>query len=460
MAFEQVTALGELTVRWTGADSGDLAISDEFDSSTDETPTRLPTRPPTRTPPYDRTRAAAPERRGPCSAAAISGALEALLLLADEPMSELTLAEAVGAPEAVTVEALEALATFYDETGRGFELRRRVGGGWRYWTRVEHADVIAAHVVAGQSARLSQAALETLAVIAYQQPVSRGRVAADPRGERRRRDPDAARPRPGRGGGPRRRHRRGRLRAPPGSSWRRWAWSASTTCPPLAPHLPEVDELEAELSALAAPVAERAEPSPSQPRPSHGPTGQRPQPDRRRPAHRAGRGGEGMSPRKQGGERRRGAGGPAAAEGAGPGGSRLAPGVGDHDRPGTGRGERARRHRAGPPRRPRARRDPRRRLPHPAAPAAPLHRAQQAARRRLHAARPRGPADARGRRRRVRGEPRAAQGAAVPRRPARHRHRGPDHPHQRRRLRPQAVAPELRDRQDLPRRGRGHRQRP
>src|SRR3954463_8945784 len=107
----------------------------------------------------------------------VSGALEALLLLADEPMSELALAEAVRAPESVVVEALEGLATFYDETGRGFELRR-VGGGWRYWARVEHADLIAVHVVAGQSGRLSQAALETLAVIAYQQPVSRGRVAA------------------------------------------------------------------------------------------------------------------------------------------------------------------------------------------------------------------------------------------------------------------------------------------
>jgi segregation and condensation protein B len=111
------------------------------------------------------------------SSSAISGALEALLLLADEPLSELTLAEAVGAPEVVTLEALEALATFYDETGRGFELRE-LGGGWRYYTREEHADVVSRFVLEGQQSRLSQAALETLAVVAYSQPISRARISA------------------------------------------------------------------------------------------------------------------------------------------------------------------------------------------------------------------------------------------------------------------------------------------
>jgi segregation and condensation protein B len=184
----------------------------------------------------------------------VSGALEALLLLADEPMSELALAEAVRAPESVVVEALEGLATFYDETGRGFELRR-VGGGWRYWTRVEHADVIAAHVVAGQSGRLSQAALETLAVIAYQQPVSRGRVAAIrgvnvdgvirtllARGlvEEAGHDPDTG----------------AAVFATTGQFLEKMGLDSLEDLPPLAPHLPEVEELEAELAALAAPVAE------------------------------------------------------------------------------------------------------------------------------------------------------------------------------------------------------------
>jgi segregation and condensation protein B len=111
------------------------------------------------------------------TATEISGALEALLLLAEEPRRTDELAAAVGAPEAVVGEALAALVAFYDETGRGFELRQ-VGGGWRYYTREEHAELITASVLEGQQSRLSQAALETLAVIAYTQPISRGRVSA------------------------------------------------------------------------------------------------------------------------------------------------------------------------------------------------------------------------------------------------------------------------------------------
>ncbi len=107
----------------------------------------------------------------------IGGALEALLLLAEEPLRVAELAVAVGEPEAVVEDALGELVAFYDETGRGFELRQ-VGGGWRYYTREEHAELVAAYVLEGQQARLSQAALETLAVIAYTQPISRGRVSA------------------------------------------------------------------------------------------------------------------------------------------------------------------------------------------------------------------------------------------------------------------------------------------
>ena len=97
--------------------------------------------------------------------------------MATEPMPTTELAQAVRAPVAVVEEALGWLVRFYDETGRGFELRN-VGGGWRYWTRAEHADLIGAWLVEGQQARLSQAALETLAVVAYLQPISRGRVSA------------------------------------------------------------------------------------------------------------------------------------------------------------------------------------------------------------------------------------------------------------------------------------------
>ena len=67
--------------------------------------------------------------------------LEALLLLANEPVAEVDLAEALDVPTATVEDALAELVAFYDETGRGFELRR-LGGGWRYYTREEHAELI------------------------------------------------------------------------------------------------------------------------------------------------------------------------------------------------------------------------------------------------------------------------------------------------------------------------------
>jgi segregation and condensation protein B len=111
------------------------------------------------------------------SAADVSGPIEALLLLAEEPMSVELLAEAVDVPRPVVEECLAELVAFYDETGRGFELRE-LGGGWRYYTREEHADMVSRFVLDGQQSRLSQAALETLAVVAYQQPISRARISA------------------------------------------------------------------------------------------------------------------------------------------------------------------------------------------------------------------------------------------------------------------------------------------
>ena len=111
------------------------------------------------------------------SAQDISGAVEALLMLAEEPLSEDTLAEAVDVPRSLIGECLAELVAFYDETGRGFELRQ-LGGGWRYYTREEHADLVARYVLEPQQSRLSQAALETLAVVAYSQPISRARISA------------------------------------------------------------------------------------------------------------------------------------------------------------------------------------------------------------------------------------------------------------------------------------------
>ena len=104
-------------------------------------------------------------------------ALEALLMVADQPLDVATLASAAGHPAGEVEQALTSLATEYDEQGRGFELRN-VAGGWRFYTREEFAPVVEAFVLEGQQARLTQAALETLAVVAYKQPVSRARVSA------------------------------------------------------------------------------------------------------------------------------------------------------------------------------------------------------------------------------------------------------------------------------------------
>lgn len=104
-------------------------------------------------------------------------ALEAVLMVADQPLDEAVLATAVGHPMTEVRNALTDLAGEYDEQDRGFELRN-VGGGWRYYTREAYAAVVEGFVLEGQQARLTQAALETLAVVAYQQPVTRARVSA------------------------------------------------------------------------------------------------------------------------------------------------------------------------------------------------------------------------------------------------------------------------------------------
>ncbi|WP_051485575.1 SMC-Scp complex subunit ScpB [Nocardioides sp. J54] len=113
----------------------------------------------------------------PVPVAELRPSLEAVLMVADQPLDEIALATAVGYPAPEVRDALAALAAEYDEQGRGFELRN-VAGGWRYYTRDEYASVVEGFVLEGQQARLTQAALETLAVVAYQQPVSRARVSA------------------------------------------------------------------------------------------------------------------------------------------------------------------------------------------------------------------------------------------------------------------------------------------
>ncbi|MFT3798714.1 SMC-Scp complex subunit ScpB [Microbacterium sp.] len=107
--------------------------------------------------------------------------LEAILLVVDEPQSLVALAAAVGSPVPAVRQAVEGLVADYDGEAagprRGFELRE-VGGGWRLYVREEHDDVVSEFVNAQAPTRLSQAALETLAVIAYKQPVTRSQVAS------------------------------------------------------------------------------------------------------------------------------------------------------------------------------------------------------------------------------------------------------------------------------------------
>jgi segregation and condensation protein B len=107
----------------------------------------------------------------------LPAALEAILMVVDEPVSEVLLAQVTERPTDEVVAALRDLASDYDDAGRGFELRQ-VAGGWRFYTRAACAPYVERFVLDGQQARLTNAALETLAVVAYRQPVSRARVSA------------------------------------------------------------------------------------------------------------------------------------------------------------------------------------------------------------------------------------------------------------------------------------------
>jgi segregation and condensation protein B len=107
----------------------------------------------------------------------LRASLEAIMLVADEPVSEVLIAQVLERPRAEVAEALRELADSYTAEQRGFDLRE-VAGGWRFYTREECAAVVERFVSDGQEVRLTQAALETLAVVAYRQPVSRARVSA------------------------------------------------------------------------------------------------------------------------------------------------------------------------------------------------------------------------------------------------------------------------------------------
>jgi segregation and condensation protein B len=103
--------------------------------------------------------------------------LEAILLVADEPVPVVVLAQVLERPRNEVTAELKDLAEEYATQDRGFDLRE-IAGGWRFYTREDCAPLVERFVSDGQEVRLTQAALETLAVVAYRQPVSRARVSA------------------------------------------------------------------------------------------------------------------------------------------------------------------------------------------------------------------------------------------------------------------------------------------
>lgn len=107
----------------------------------------------------------------------LRAALEAVLMVVDAPVTDVDLADGLGVPVIAVQAELVSLARSYRDQRRGFELRA-VAGGWRIWSRPDAAALVARFTGEATSARLSRAALETLAVIAYTQPVTRARIAA------------------------------------------------------------------------------------------------------------------------------------------------------------------------------------------------------------------------------------------------------------------------------------------
>ena len=107
----------------------------------------------------------------------LKGMLEALLLVSDDSVPATELAKVTGAAPGEVAQALAELSCEYKDANRGFQLRE-VAGGWRLFTHPAYYDQVADYVVSWDKRKLSQAALETLAVIAYHQPVTREGVRA------------------------------------------------------------------------------------------------------------------------------------------------------------------------------------------------------------------------------------------------------------------------------------------
>jgi segregation and condensation protein B len=146
------------------AASDQVAAQDEPDAAQDE-------------PDAYRMRRGVTESAGPVPDDDLRSAVEAILLVVDTPVAEVTLAQVLERPTGDVTAALTELAEEYSAQSRGMDLRR-AAGGWRLYTRSEYAPYVERFVLDGQQARLTQAALETLSVVAYRQPVTRSRISA------------------------------------------------------------------------------------------------------------------------------------------------------------------------------------------------------------------------------------------------------------------------------------------
>jgi len=110
-------------------------------------------------------------------APSLKAGIEAILLVVDEPVSAITLAQITNSPQPQVIKTLKDIQKEFETREGGITLRE-IAGGWRFYTNEHSGEVVERFLKDGQTARLTQASLETLAVIAYKQPVSRGRVAA------------------------------------------------------------------------------------------------------------------------------------------------------------------------------------------------------------------------------------------------------------------------------------------
>jgi len=104
-------------------------------------------------------------------------AIEAVLMVAIDPVPAALLAQLLEVPASTIDDLCRRLAAAYEEAGHGFRLVR-IAGGWRYQSHPDLAPVVERFVLEGQTARLSPAALETLAIVAYKQPISRAQIAS------------------------------------------------------------------------------------------------------------------------------------------------------------------------------------------------------------------------------------------------------------------------------------------